>query len=167
MRGNSSAGRHPQAELRPAGGDAGLVLVHLDVDAARRQGADDVGRQATGEHDDAVAPTGHGDLDGDRELEVGAGEREPVAGQLHADAGEHGQGRAAAGRGAACGAEGLDEDIALASELHAVGSLSTVVLEIRKEGVVVGPVDWGQTDILPGQARFGRPTLVPRVPQGE
>ncbi len=52
----------------------------------------------------------------------------------HADAGEHGQGGAATGRGPAGGAEGLDEDIALASELHAVGSLSTVVLEIpRKE----------------------------------
>ena len=121
-------GEHAQAELRPAGGDPGLVVGHLDLTLPAGQGAHDVGRQPAREDDDAVAVAGHRDLDRDRQLEVGAGEAQLVAGELHPDPGEHGQGRAAAGRRPAGGAEGLDEDITLASELHAVDSLSTVVL---------------------------------------
>ena len=50
-----------------------------------------------------------------------------------------------AGRAARRCPECLDEDIALASELHArTGSLSTVVGDVRSnKGVVVGAVDWG------------------------
>ena len=113
-------GQHPQAELGAAGRDAGLVVGDLHVDAAVGQGPDDVGGQPAGEDDHAVAVAGHRDLDRDGELEVGAREAQLVARELHPDPGEHGQGGAASGRGSAGGAEGLDEDITLASELHAV-----------------------------------------------
>ena len=83
------------------------------------QGSDDVGRQPAGQDDDAVGLAGHGDLDRDRELEVGAREAQLVAGQLDLDPGQHGQGGAATRRRSAGGAEGFDEDITLASELHA------------------------------------------------
>ena len=119
-RGNSSAGSDPEAELGAAGGDAGLVAVDLDLDAAAGQGADDVRGQPAREHRDAVAAAGHRDLDGDRELEVGAGEAQAVAGELDAHAGQHRQRGAPTGGGTAGAAEGLDEDITLASELHAV-----------------------------------------------
>ena len=75
--------------------------------------------QAAGQDDDAVALARHRDLHGDRELEVGAGERSWSPTSSAPDPGQHRQGRAAARRRPAGGAEGLDEDITLASELHA------------------------------------------------
>ena len=106
------------------------------------QGPDDVGGQAAGEHGDAVVAAGHLDLDGDRQLEVGAGEAQRVPGELDADAGEHGQRGAASGRGAPGAAERLDEDITLTSELHAVARFLPSCCACN-EGVVVGAVDWG------------------------
>ena len=136
-------GEDAQAELRAAGGDAGLVVGDLDLDAAGGQGPDDVGRQPAraGRRRRRRSPDDR-DLDGDRELEVGAGEAELVAGELDPDPGEHGQGGAPPGRRPAGGAEGLDEDITLASELHA-GLAFYRRLVLRNEGVVVGAVDWG------------------------
>ena len=59
------------------------------------------------------------DADRDGQLEVVARQGEGAAGQLGLDACQDRQ-RAAAGRGPAGCAEGFDEDVTLASELHAV-----------------------------------------------
>ena len=154
-------GQDPQAELGPAGGDAGLVVGDLDLHAAGGQGPHDVGRQPAREDDDAVAAAGDRDLDRDRQLEVGAGEAQLVAGELHPDPGEHGQGRAASGRRPAGGAEGLDEDITLASELHAVARFlpSCCASQRRSGGRGCG---LGMTGDRP---RSGGVRLSPRDPQ--
>ena len=113
-------GQHAQAELATGRRRCGPRRRPTSTDtlpAGSARTMSDASRP--GQHHDAVAVAGHGDLDGDRELEVGAGEAQLVARELHPDTGEHGQGRATTGRRPASGAEGLDEDITLASELHA------------------------------------------------
>ena len=67
-------------------------------DAAGGQRAHDVGRQAAREDHHAVGVARHRDLDGDRELEVGAREAQLVAPELDLHARQHRQGRAPTGR---------------------------------------------------------------------
>ena len=62
----------------------------------------------------------------DRQLEVVAGERQRVTLELGADPGQDRQCTAAAGGGPSRGAERLDEDVSLASELHVALFLCTV-----------------------------------------
>ena len=84
----------------------------------------------------------------------------------HADAGEHGQGGAAPSRRSAGGAEGLDEDITLASELHAVARFlpSCCASQRRSGGRGCG---LGMTSDLPRSARVWLSDRgIHRIPQG-
>jgi hypothetical protein len=112
----------PQRELGAARGDAGLLAVGVDLDGPGRQRPDDVGDQAGGQHADAVGTPvdALADVDGDGQLEVVPCQCEDVTGELRPYPCQDRQGTAAAGGGSAGGAERFDENVSLASELHAV-----------------------------------------------
>ena len=59
----------------------------------------------------------------DREIEVGAGDRELVAGQLETQARQHGQRAGAAGGGTAGSGQRFGQDFTFATELHRVAFL--------------------------------------------
>ena len=61
-RGNSSAGRTRRLNSERPGGDAGLLVGDLDLDAAGGQRPDDVGGEPARQDDDAVAAPRDGDL---------------------------------------------------------------------------------------------------------
>ena len=88
-------GNHVDRELRAAPGDRRLVGLDGDVDRPGLEGANDVGQQAGGNHGHTVVATGHLDLGGDGEVEIGSGDLEMVALQAQAKAGEHRQRTAA------------------------------------------------------------------------
>src|ERR671912_123881 len=157
---------HAQRELGAAGGDARLFVLDLDLDGPGRQRLHYVGHEAGREHTDAVLAAGDalGQLDGDRQLEVVPGQCQDVTAQLGADARQDGECTAAAGGGSAGGAERIDENVSLASELHAVARFLYLLLDIQP-GVVVGPVDCGLRAVPAGGPDDGRPRVVPRLPQ--
>ena len=111
-------GEQAQRGLEPTRADVGLLALDRDLDRAGLQGAHHVHRDPRRQDGDAVGPPGHLELDADGELEVGAGELEPVPFELEADPGEHWQGTAAVRHCPSGGTEGFDEHITLGSELH-------------------------------------------------
>ena len=84
-----------------------------------RSDAHDVGDEP-GRHDDRRrrARRRPATVEPDRQLEVGAGDGELVAGQLEAHPGQHRERAGAARRRPAGGGQRLGEDVTLASELH-------------------------------------------------
>jgi hypothetical protein len=97
-----------------------LVVLDPHLHGAGGQGPHDVGGEAAGYHRDAVGFTGDLDADRDREIEVGTGELEAVAGELGLHAGQNRQRAAPGGHGPPGGGQGFDETVALTSELHGV-----------------------------------------------
>ena len=128
-------GQHPQAELGPAGGDAGLVVgrpppTRCPAGSARTMSdASRPGSTTTPSASPATATSTV--IVRSRSLPV---RRQRVAGELGPDARTA---RAATpprpDDGPAGGAEGLDEDVTLASELHAGLAFSVVLCFTTKE----------------------------------
>ena len=87
-------GRSSSLEVTCPGPEAALAL----VGAARRLGIAAKAREVRGvdrvviRDGDAIGQAGDGQLDGDRELQIGAGDGQSIPRQLEADPGQHGQG---------------------------------------------------------------------------
>ena len=78
------------AELRATAADADVVARRPSPrPCRRRQRADDVGWQTGGQHHATVVLATDGQLELDREIEVGAGDRQLVAGELEAQPRQH------------------------------------------------------------------------------
>ena len=92
--------------------------VERDLDGPGRQRPHDVGDEAGRDDDRPVALAADGDGQADRQLEVGAGDGELVAGHLQAETGQHGERAGPARRRPACGGQRVGQDLTLASELH-------------------------------------------------
>jgi hypothetical protein len=88
------------------------------VDGTRFERPDDVDREPTGQHRHPVLEAGDRYRVGDGEVEVGAGQEQPVPVELGAHAPEHGQAAAPTRSGAPGGGQGLDEHVSFATELH-------------------------------------------------
>ena len=120
-RGNSSAGSSRMADWkRPAVMWASSPSTST-VDLAGLERAHDVGREPGRQHRDAVVlpgrPAASTAIVRSRSLPV---RLQAVALQLDPDAGQHRERAAPVRHGTAGGAEGFDQDVTLASELHAV-----------------------------------------------
>ena len=113
-------GQQPDRGLEAPRRDVGLVAFDGDGDGTGLERAHHLGRDAPGEHGDAVGLAVDLGLDRDGQLEVGAREQQAAAGELEPHPGEHGQRAATVGGGSSGGAERFDEEVTLTSELHAV-----------------------------------------------
>ena len=108
----------PHAELRSSAADVDLVAVHGDLDLAGAHRANDVGGQAGGQNDPTVAVAADGHVELDRQIEVGAGDGQLIAGEFEAQPRQHRERPGAAGGGTSCSGERFGQCLAFATELH-------------------------------------------------
>ena len=107
--------------------DPGLLAVALEPHGTVLHRTHHVGGETGRQDDDAVLLTVHLHPDRDRQVEVTPGHLQLVTGQLEPDTREHGERASTVGDGAAGGAQGLGQDVPVATELH-----GAVLLSIRE-----------------------------------
>ena len=110
--------QRPHTELRPAAGDVDFVAFDGDLDFAGAHRTNDVGRQTRRQHHAAVSFATDGQRQLDRQIEIGAGDAQPVADEFEAQPRQHRQCPGSTGSSSSCSGERFGKSFAFATELH-------------------------------------------------
>lgn len=110
----------PHREVGPTVADRDVVALDNHIDLALAQRTNDVGSESRRQHHPTVALATHLDRQLDREIEVGARDRQLVANELEPEPGEHGQGAGTTGGCTTGGGQRLGQRFTFTTELHSV-----------------------------------------------